>query len=65
MLRLIDIPWCGERASFRGGSAYVGDMSHQQFGASAFSKLCCRSQCGAGGGSAIVRHQDMVKMPCA
>ena len=64
MLWLIDISGCGQRARFRRSSPYAGHVSHQQFGASTFGKLRGRSQCRAGGGGPIVRHQDMLKMPC-
>src|SRR5271166_2428059 len=63
VLRLIDITWCGERASLRRSNPYVCYVDHQKFGATTFGKLCRRLQCRAGGGCSIVWHQDMMKMP--
>ena len=63
VLWLIDVTWCGERASLRRSSPDIRYVDHQKFSATTFGKLCRRLECGAGGGCSIVRHHDMVKMP--
>ena len=56
VLWLIDITWCGERASLRRSSPDIRYVDHQKFSATTFGKLCRRLECGAGGGCSIVRH---------
>ena len=50
VLRLIDITWCGERASLCRRSSDVRYVDHQEFGATIFGKLCRGLQSRAGGG---------------
>ena len=48
VLWLIDITWCGERASFRRSGLDVRYVDYQKFSATTFGKLCRGLQCGAG-----------------
>jgi len=63
VLRLIDIAGSRQRTRFRGSSPHSCYMNDQELSASSVSQLCRRSQCRAGRRCAIMRHQDVMKMP--